>query len=157
MARSNGGKTEQPILESPAIPDLEGTIDLEGTADLEGATDLEGTVESADFSAPIAEAQVADLQTIDDCLNALKALLSTVEKLQKVRLEVGDVKPFLMRMLDGEVMSGEELEQLKTGVGGLSRLIRAYSDHQTALAKAQPARDLLDQVLNHSPNQPKQN
>lgn len=157
MARSNGGKTEQPILESPAIPDLEGTTDLEGTADLEGATDLEGTVESADFSAPIAEAQVADLQTIDDCLNALKALLSTVEKLQKVRLEVGDVKPFLMRMLDGEVMSGEELEQLKTGVGGLSRLIRAYSDHQTALAKAQPARDLLDQVLNHSPNQPKQN
>ena len=100
---------------------------------------------------------MADLQTIDDCLNALKALLSTVEKLQKVRLEVGDVKPFLMRMLDGEVMSGEELEQLKTGVGGLSRLIRAYSDHQTALAKAQPARDLLDQVLNHSPNQPKQN
>ena len=157
MARSNGGKTEQPILESPAIPDLEGTTDLEGTADLEGATDLEGTAESADFSAPIAEAQVADLQTIDDCLNALKALLSTVEKLQKVRLEVGDVKPFLMRMLDGEVMSGEELEQLKTGVGGLSRLIRAYSDHQTALAKAQPARDLLDQVLNHSPNQPKQN
>ena len=138
MARSNGGKTEQPILESPAIPDLEGTTDLEG------ATDLEGTVESADFSAPIAEAQVADLQTIDDCLNALKALLSTVEKLQKVRLEVGDVKPFLMRMLDGEVMSGEELEQLKTGVGGLSRLIRAYSDHQTALAKAQPARDLLE-------------
>lgn len=157
MARSNGGKTEQPILESPAIPDLEGTTDLEGTADLEGATDLEGTAESADFSALIAEAQVADLQTIDDCLNALKALLSTVEKLQKVRLEVGDVKPFLMRMLDGEVMSGEELEQLKTGVGGLSRLIRAYSDHQTALAKAQPARDLLDQVLNHSPNQPKQN
>jgi hypothetical protein len=61
-------------------------------------------------------------------------------------------------MLDGEVMSGEELEQLKTGVGGLSRLIRAYSDHQAALTKAQPARDLLDQVLNHSsPNQPEQN
>ncbi len=98
---------------------------------------------------------MADIQTIDDCLNALKALLSTVEKLQKVRFEVGDVKPFLMRMLDGEVMSGEELEQLKTGVGGLSRLIRAYGDHQLALTKAQPARDLLDQVLNYSQNQPK--
>lgn len=47
-------------------------------------------------------------------------------------------------------MWGEDLEQLKTGVGGLSRLIRAYSEHQTALTKTQPARDLLDQVLNNS-------
>jgi Fic family protein len=140
MARSNGGKTDHPALESPAIADLEGT---------------EIPAELSEFSESIAETAVADTQTIDDCLNALKALLSTVEKLQKVRLEVGDIKPFLVRMLDGEVMSGEELEHLKTGVGGLSRLIRAYSDHQTALTKAQPARDLLDQVLNHSsPNLP---
>ncbi|PZV17654.1 MAG: hypothetical protein DCF22_03255 [Leptolyngbya sp.] len=112
--------------------------------------ELESAEVSVDLAEPIAEIQVADVQTIDDCLNALKVLLSTVEKLQKVRLEIGDVKPSLMRMLDGEVMSGDELEQLKTGVGGLSRLIRAYSDHQTALTKAQPARDLLDQVLNYS-------
>ncbi|MEX0268456.1 hypothetical protein AB3R30_04895 [Leptolyngbyaceae cyanobacterium UHCC 1019] len=145
MARSNGGKTDHPVLESPAIADLEGT---------EVSTDLsESFAPMAETQA--ADTQTADTQTIDDCLNALKALLSTVEKLQKVRLEVGDIKPFLIRMLDGEVMLGEELEQLKTGVGGLSRLIRAYSDHQTALTKAQPARDLLDQVLNHS--SPKQN
>lgn len=137
MARSNGGKTDQPALESPAI------------------ADLEGAEVPADLSESSAETPVADTQTIDDCLNALKALLSTVEKLQKVRLEVGDIKTFLIRMLDGEVMSGEELEQLKTGVGGLSRLIRAYSDHQIALTKAQPTRDLLDQVLSHSsPNLP---
>ena len=140
MARSNGGKAEQPVLESPEIADPQGTEVF------------------ADLPEPIADTQVANTQTIDDCLNTLKALLSTVERLQKVRLEVGDVKPFLMRMLDGEVMSGEELEQLKAGVGGLARLIRAYSDHQTALTKAQPAKDLLDQVLNHSsPNPPEQN
>jgi len=60
---------------------------------------------------------------------------------------VGDIKPLLVRMLDGEVLSGDELEHLKAGVGGLFRLVRAYSDHQTALTNAQPARTLLDQVL----------
>ena len=86
-------------------------------------------------------------QDIEEVLNALKVLLSAVEKLQKVRQEVGDVKPLIVKMLDGETVSGEELEQLKTGVNGLFRLVRAYSDHQTALTKAQPARGLLDEVL----------
>lgn len=158
MTRSNGGKTEQPVLESSAIADLEDTDVSADIADLSDIADMSEPEVPVDLSELNPNTQVADTQSIDDCLNALKALLSTVEKLQKVRLEVGDVKPFLMRMLEGEVMSGEELEQLKTGVGGLSRLIRAYSDHQMALTKAQPARDLLDQVLNHSsPSQPKQN
>ncbi|WP_414564104.1 MULTISPECIES: hypothetical protein [unclassified Anabaena] len=90
---------------------------------------------------------VEDVQDIDSILNSLKTLLSTVEKLQKIRQDVGDIKPLIGRMLDGEIVAGEELEQLKSGVSGLSRLIRAYSDHQAALTKAQPARDLLDQVL----------
>ncbi|ABA24579.1 conserved hypothetical protein [Trichormus variabilis ATCC 29413] len=90
---------------------------------------------------------VDDPQDIDNILNSLKSLLSSVEKLQKVRQEVGDIKPLIGRMLDGELVSGEELEQLKTGVSGLARLVRAYSDHQAALTKAQPARQLLDQVL----------
>ncbi|MGA7938153.1 MAG: hypothetical protein WCA35_31680, partial [Kovacikia sp.] len=99
-------------------------------------------------TAPKSEPEpVTETQEIVDSLNALKTLLSTVEKLQKVRQEVGDIKLLLVRMLDGEVMSGEELDQLKTGVGGLFRLVRAYSDHQTALVNAQPARTLLDQVL----------
>jgi len=93
------------------------------------------------------DAEDADPQVLDAMLNALKVLLSSVEKLQKVRQEVGDIKPLLVRMLDGELLAGEELEQLKTGVAGLLRLVRAYSDHQTALTKAQPARSLLDQVL----------
>jgi len=50
-------------------------------------------------------------------------------------------------MLDGELVGGEELEQLKTGMSGLVRLVRAYSDHQAALTKAQPARNVLDQIL----------
>lgn len=88
-----------------------------------------------------------EVQDIDEILNSLKTLLSALEKLQKVRQDVGDIKPLIGRMLDGEIIAGEELEQLKGGVNSLSRLVRAYSDHQTALAKAQAARNLLDQVL----------
>lgn len=124
MVRTNGGKTEPSAQELPAVVELEETVVAEG---------------------PVETGK--DTQDIEDSLNALKTLLSAVEKLQKVRQEVGDIKPLLVRMLDGEVMSGEELEQLKTGVGGLLRLVRAYSDHQAALLKAQPARSLLDEVL----------
>jgi hypothetical protein len=86
-------------------------------------------------------------QDIDGILNALKTLLSSVEKLQKIRQEVGDIKPLLLRMLDGDLVAGEELEQLKVGVSGLLRLVRAHSDHQAALEKAQSARSLLDDVF----------
>jgi hypothetical protein len=86
-------------------------------------------------------------QDIDGILNSLKTLLSSVEKLQKIRQEVGDIKPLLLRMLDGDLVAGEELEQLKVGVSGLLRLVRAHSDHQSALEKAQTARSLLDDVF----------
>lgn len=132
MARTTGSKTEQAVQEAPAIAEPEAT---------------EAITDSPEPSPEAASAPIADTQNLDDSLNALKTLLSSVEKLQKVRQEMGDIKPLLVRMLDGEVVTGEELEQLKTGVSGLFRLVRAYSDHQTALANAQPARDLLDQVL----------
>lgn len=138
MARTKESKTTPPVQE-PLV------VDLEETEVTEAAT--EAATEAPSKEPP---ATVEDSQDIDDILNALKALLSTVEKLQKVRQEIGDIKPLLLRMLDGEVMSGDDLEQLKTGVGGLFRLVRAYSDHQAALTKAQPARDLLDQVLKGS-------
>lgn len=123
MVRSNGVKTETSAQELPTISD-EDTVTIENSPE-----------------------PVEDVQDIDDILNSLKTLLSSLEKLQKVRQEVGDIKPLIGRMLDGELVAGEELEQLKTGVSSLSRLVRAYSDHQIALAKAQPARNLLDQVL----------
>ncbi len=98
-------------------------------------------------SAAVPAEPVTASQDIDEILNSLKTLLSAVEKLQKVRQEVGDIKPLLMRMLDGELIAGEDLEQLKVGVGGLIRLVKAHSDHQVILTKAQAARSLLDQVL----------
>jgi hypothetical protein len=124
MARTNGVKSEASAIELPSVSETEETKPVK------------------DLSEPVEE-----VQDIDEILNSLKALLSTVEKLQKVRQEVGDIKPLVSRMLDGELVVGEELEQLKTGVNGINRLVRAYSDHQTALAKAQPARELLDRVL----------
>ncbi|MEH2424744.1 MAG: hypothetical protein V7K48_28745 [Nostoc sp.] len=127
MARSNGVKNETSAQELPTISDKD-TVTIEDLPE--------------DSAVP-----VEDVQDIDDILNSLKSLLSNLEKLQKVRQEVGDIKPLIGRMLDGELVAGEELEQLKAGVSSLSRLVRAYNDHQAALAKAQSARNLLDQVL----------
>lgn len=89
----------------------------------------------------------ADPENLEEVFGALKTLLTTVDKLQKSRQDVGDIKPLIIRMLDGELLSGEELEQLKSGVSGLSKLVRTYSDYQSALEKAQPAREVLDTVL----------
>jgi DNA repair ATPase RecN len=122
--RTNEMKIETSETESSSVPDNKDTAIIKASSE-----------------------PVKDVQDIDDILNSLKALLSTVEKLQKVRQELGDIKPLIGRMLDGEIVGGEELDQLKTGVSSLSRLVRAYSDHQAALVKAQPARQLLDQVL----------
>ncbi|WP_392533599.1 hypothetical protein [Nostoc sp. C117] len=123
MVRANGVKSETSAQELPTVSDKD-TVTIE--------EELESVEEGQD---------------IDDILNSLKTLLSSLEKLQKVRQEVGDIKPLIGRMLDGELVAGEELDQLKAGVNSLSRLVRAYSDHQAALTKAQPARNLLDQVL----------
>jgi hypothetical protein len=124
MAQKNSIKSEAPTEKLPSVEETQDVIEIEDSPE---------TVE--------------DSQGIDEILNSLKGLLSTVEKLQKIRQEVGDIKPLIERMLDGEIVTGEELEQLKTGVSSLSRLVRAFSDHQVALAKAQPARKMLDQVL----------
>lgn len=136
MPRPNARKTE--------IADSEPSLDLEVQ---EEDSAIEEIKEIETPTAP-----VESTQDIDEILNSLKTLLSSVEKLQKVRQEVGDIKPLLLRMLDGELMAGEELEQLKTGVGGLMRLVRAHGDHQAALAKAQAARGLLDEVLKIQPS-----
>ena len=88
-----------------------------------------------------------DADQIDDLFKDLKTLLSTVEKLQKARQDVGDIKPLILRLLDGELLSGDELEELRGGIGGLSKILKLYNDYQSALERAQPARTILDQLL----------
>ena len=124
MARTNGMKSEVSTKELTSVSDTQDVVEIQDSSEL-----------------------AEDPQDIESIFNPLKALLTTVEKLQKIRQEVGDIKPLIGRMLDGELLAGEELQQLKTGVSSLSRLVRAYSDHQAALTQAQPARTLLDQVL----------
>ncbi len=145
MARTTPDKTATPTPELPVTSDLEQSDPQDTVAIAEPEVEPQPEVEPLPEVETLSEPE--DPQSVDSILNALKTLLSTVEKLQKVRQEVGDIKPLLVRMLDGELVSGEDLEHLKTGVGGLFRLVRAYSDHQTALAKAQAARSLLDEVL----------
>jgi hypothetical protein len=132
MAQLSKEKTEKPIQAAPVAT----------AAEPPEASIAESVVAPAATTEPSAANQ-----DIDEILNSLKTLLSAVEKLQKVRQEVGDIKPLLMRMLDGEMIAGEDLEQLKVGVGGLIRLVKAHGDHQVILTKAQAARSLLDQVL----------
>lgn len=155
MAKATGAKTESTTGKEAAIAKnletlADTVVDAPEASDTPEVTDTaeaELVEPKADGDVGAKAPEISSSQDVDECLNALKTLLSTVEKLQKVRQDVGDIKPMLVRMLDGEVLSGEELEQLKVGVGGLLRLVRAYTDHQTALTNAQPARALLDQIL----------
>ncbi|MEB3355845.1 MAG: hypothetical protein VKK04_03910 [Synechococcales bacterium] len=93
------------------------------------------------------EVDEIDDQAIEETFAALKTLLSTVDKLQKARQSIGDIKPLLIQLLDGAMLSDDELEELKAGVSGLGKLVKLYSDYQIALEEAQPARDLLDNIL----------
>jgi hypothetical protein len=88
-----------------------------------------------------------DEQTIDETFAALKELLTTVEKLQKARQSIGDIKPMLLQLLDGELLPIEDLEQMKSQITPLGKLIKLHIDYQEALAKAQPAREILDVML----------
>jgi hypothetical protein len=153
VAQKNVIETQTSIQKLPEIADSE---DMKSSTELPDSDDADSDIGEADPIIGEADPIIGEAdQDIDSILNSLKALLNAVEKLQKVRQDVGNIKPLLGRMLDGELVSGEELEQLKVGVNGLLRLVRAYTDHQAALAKAQPARSLLDQVLKgHKPNEP---
>jgi hypothetical protein len=108
---------------------------------------------SAETTVPVSEASAgmsppeATLEQIDDVFKELKTLLAIVEKLQKAREDVQDMKPLLLRLLDGELLSGDELEHVKAGLGSLSKLVKLYADYQVVLENAQPARILLDQIL----------
>lgn len=149
MARTHEAKQNksEAAKNSPSIAELEETTSPEDTTNGDAPQEPEAQASDSQEEIPTSD-------DVDEVLNALKTLLSTVEKLQKARQEVGDIKPLLIQMLDGEMMSGEDLDQLKSGINGLFKLVRSYGDYQTALTKAQPARSLLDQVLK-SPNAPK--
>ncbi|PZV04072.1 MAG: hypothetical protein DCF32_12795 [Leptolyngbya sp.] len=108
--------------------------------------DLDTTV-SVDDDGEDTVTETVDADQIDDLFKDLKTLLSTVEKLQKARQDVGDIKPLIVRLLDGELVSGDDLEELRGGISGLSKLLKLYSDYQGALERAQPARTILDQLL----------
>ncbi|MBE9108846.1 hypothetical protein IQ273_05365 [Nodosilinea sp. LEGE 07298] len=113
-----------------------------------GATaEAEVDMSAADDAIAPDGVESVDSDQIDDLFKDLKTLLNTVEKLQKARQDVGDIKPLILRLLDGELLSGEELEELRGGIGGLSKILKLYNDYQTALERAQPARTILDQLM----------
>ncbi len=78
MTKANRAKTEMSEQELPSVSDIEDPVTVKEESEA-----------------------VEDAQNIDDILNSLKTLLSTVEKLQKVRQEVGDIKPLIGRKKSG--------------------------------------------------------
>jgi len=121
-------------------------LDTDTPVNSEPQTPQNGS-EPVNNTADSTASEQVDAEQIDNVFKELKTLLSTVEKLQKARQEVGDIKPTLLRLLDGELLDGEELDPLKSGVSSLSKLVKIYGDYQSSLERAQPARDLLDRVL----------
>jgi hypothetical protein len=117
------------------------TITATNSDSLEAETSV---VEAED---DITSTESVESDQIDDLFKDLKTLLNTVEKLQKARQDVGDIKPLILRLLDGELLSGDDLEELRGGIGGLSKILKLYGDYQIALERAQPARTILDQLL----------
>lgn len=109
--------------------------------------DAETLVVEADADDDTLPTESVEPDQIDDLFKDLKTLLNTVEKLQKARQDVGDIKPLILRLLDGELLSGDDLEELRGGIGGLSKILKLYGDYQIALERAQPARTILDQLL----------
>ncbi|MGF1521012.1 MAG: hypothetical protein ACFBSF_01660 [Leptolyngbyaceae cyanobacterium] len=128
MVQPKSNKPVIALVPDPDIKDEDGSI---GSSHLNHSADADGLEAAA----------------IDETFAALKTLLTTVDKLQKARQSVGDIKPSLIRMLDGEMLTDEELEQVKVGIGGVGKLAKLYSEYQAALAKAQPARELLDRMI----------
>jgi len=143
-------KTAQPKSRQTADQSAETPVNPEPMTSNNGQSatvnDTDETITSEQTPEDINPGQINPGQ-IDDVFKELKTLLSTVEKLQKARQEVGHIKPALIRLLDGELLDGDELEPLKSGVSSLSKLVKIYGDYQSSLERAQPARELLDMVL----------
>ncbi len=73
-------------------------------AEVEAVAEEAATPEDAFASDDL---ESVDADQIDDLFKDLKTLLGTVEKLQKARQDVGDIKPLILRLLDGELRSGD--------------------------------------------------
>ncbi|MGB3612454.1 MAG: hypothetical protein WBA10_01580 [Elainellaceae cyanobacterium] len=106
---------------------------------------------SAPSTAP-AVAVLDDTHTpdaINDAISALQDLANVQLKLQKERSSIERLE-LVHRMLDGELLTEDELTSVKQSLKGLGKYAGLYASYQAALENAQQARDLIDQIIGYS-------
>ena len=97
-------------------------------------------------------ADETDLKQSPEAINAAIAALQDLANIQlKLQKERGAIEQLdlVQRMLDGEMLSEEDLLAVKRSLKGLGKYAGHYADYQTALERAQQARDLIDQIIGY--------
>ncbi|MGF1514389.1 MAG: hypothetical protein ACFB5Z_11940 [Elainellaceae cyanobacterium] len=105
---------------------------------------------------PTTIAEEAELSpgSIDEAIRSLQDLANVQLKLQKERSAIENLE-LIHRMLDGELLSEEQLAIVKRSLKGLSKYAGLHATYKIALADAQRARDLIDQIIGYTtPSEP---
>lgn len=103
-------------------------------------------------SSAISTAEPGETYKPDDISAAIRSLqeLANIQiKLQKERSAVENLE-LIHQMLDGELLSEDNLAIVKRSLKGLSKYAELHATYKTVLAEAQQARDLIDQIIGYS-------
>lgn len=84
--------------------------------------------------------------TIDIAISKLQSLADVQLKLQKERNSIASLE-LIQKMLDGELLSEDELTTVKTALKGLSKYAALHHSYKICLEEAQHARHLIDQII----------
>lgn len=85
-------------------------------------------------------------ESINDAIRKLQGLADVQLKLCKERKSIESLELF-QKMLDGELLSEDELETIKASLKGLSKYASLHSSYRDRLEEAQHARDLIDHII----------
>jgi predicted transcriptional regulator len=83
---------------------------------------------------------------IDTAISKLQSLADVQLKLQKERNSITNLE-LIQKMLDGELLSEDELTTVKTALKGLSKYAALHNSYKVCLEEAQQARHLIDQII----------
>lgn len=84
--------------------------------------------------------------SIDAAISKLQNLADLQLKLRKERNSIESLE-LIPKMLDGELLTEDELAIVKTALKGLSKYAALHNSYKVCLEEAQQARDLIDQII----------
>lgn len=85
-------------------------------------------------------------ESVNEAIRKLQSLADIQLKLQKERKAIESLD-LIQKMLDGELLSENELVTVKASLKGLSKYATLHTTYKTCLEDAQQARDLIDHIL----------